>query len=64
MIITKLIKIANCNNVSYGFLVKEINYKNKDKEVIAINSLNEQTAGQAGHQSRAPECGLTIKRHN
>ena len=27
--------------------MKEINYKNKDKEVITINSLNEQTAGQA-----------------
>ena len=53
MIITKLIKIANCDNVSYG-LVKEID-KNIDKEVITINSLNEQTAGQAGRQSRAPE---------
>ena len=63
MIITKLIKIANHDNVSYGFLVKEINYKNKDKEVITINSLNEQTAGQAGHQSRGPN-GLTIKRNN
>ena len=63
MIITKLIKIANCDNVSYGFLVKEINYKNKDKEVITINSLNEKTAGQAGCQSRdPPPNGLTIKR--
>ena len=48
MIITKLIKRANCDNVCYGFPVKEINYKNKDKEVITISSLNEQTAGQAG----------------
>ena len=56
----------------YGFPVKEINYKNKEKEVITINSFNEQTAGQAGRRSRAPEQGagaglpngLTIKRHN
>ena len=54
MIIIKLIKIANCDNVSYAFPVKEINYKNKDKEVFTINSLNEQTASQAGCQSRAP----------
>ena len=53
MIITKLIKIANCDNVSYGFPVKEIDYKNIDKKVITINSLNEQTAGQA----EAPEQG-------
>ena len=39
----------------YGFPVKEINYKNKEKEVITINSFNEQTAGQAGCRSRAPE---------
>ena len=39
----------------YGFLVKEINYKNRKKEVITINSFNEQTAGQAGRRSRAPE---------
>ena len=45
----------------YGFPVKEINYKNKEKEVITINSFNEQTAGQAGHWSRPN--GLTIKRH-
>ena len=31
-----------------GFPVKEINYKNKEKEVITINSFNEQTTGQAG----------------
>ena len=55
MIITKLIKIANCDNVCYGFPVKEINYKNKEKEVITINSFNEQTAGQAGRWSMAPE---------
>ena len=63
MIITKLIKIANCDNVSYGFPVKEIDYKNKDKVVITMNSLNEQTAGQQRRQSRGPN-GLTIKRHN
>ena len=39
----------------YGFPVKEINYKNKENEVITINSFNEQTAGQAGRRSRAPE---------
>ena len=39
----------------YGFLVKEINYKNKENEVITINSFNEQTAGQAGRWSRAPK---------
>ena len=39
----------------YGFLVKEIDYKNKEKEVIIINSFNEQTASQAGRRSRAPE---------
>ena len=54
MIITKLIKIANCDNVSYGFLVKEIDYKNIDKEVITINSLNEQT-GQAEVPEQGPE---------
>ena len=42
------------------FSVKEINYKNKENEVITINSFNEQTAGQAG----PPPNGLTIKRHN
>ena len=56
MIITKLIKIANWDNVCYGFRVKEINYKNREeKEVITINSFNEQTAGQAGRRSRAPK---------
>ena len=67
MIITKLIKIANWDNVCYGFPVKEINYKNKEKEVITINSFNEQTASQAGRRSRAPPPppnGLTIKRYN
>ena len=39
----------------YGFPVKEINYKNKEKEVITINSFNEPTASLAGRRSRAPE---------
>ena len=69
MIITKLIKIANCDNVSYGFPVIEINYKNIDKEIITINSLNKQTACQAeapeqGPPPPPPPNGLTIKRHN
>ena len=55
MIITKLIKTANCDNVSYGFPVKEIDYKNIEKEVISINSLNEQTAGQAEAPEQGPE---------
>ena len=54
MIIIKLIKIANCDNVSYGFPVKEIDYKNIDKEVITINSMNKQLARQRC-QSRGPE---------
>ena len=39
----------------YGFPVKEINYKNKEKEVITINSFNEPTDSLAGRRSRAPE---------
>ena len=39
----------------YGFPVKGINYKNKEKEVITINSFNEPTASLAGRRSRAPE---------
>ena len=55
MIITKLFKIANCDNVSYGFVVKELDYKNIVKELITINSLNEQTAGQAEVPEQGPE---------
>ena len=55
MIITKLIKIANCDNVSYGFPVKEIDYRKINKEVIIMNSLNEQTAGQAEIPELRPE---------
>ena len=39
----------------YGFLVKEINYKNKEKGNDYNKLINEQTAGQAGRRSRAPE---------
>ena len=39
----------------YGFPVKEIDYENKENEVVTINSFGERTAGQAGCRSRAPE---------
>ena len=44
------VKLANCDNESYGFPVEEIDYKNIDKEMLTTNnkdSPNEQTAGQS-----------------
>ena len=35
--------------------MKEIDYKNIDKEIITINSLNEQAAGQAEAPEQRPE---------
>ena len=55
MTITKLIMIDNCDNVSYGFPVKKIDYKNIDKEEISINSFNEQTASQAQGPEQGPK---------
>ena len=43
------------NNKKENKEVKEMNYKIKENKVITINSYNEQTAGQAGRRSRAPE---------
>ena len=45
----------------YGFLMKEIDYENKENEVVTINSFGERTAGQAGCQSRAPKWSDYIK---
>ena len=38
-------------------LMKEIDYENKENEVVTINSFGERTAGQAGWPGRVPEQG-------
>ena len=45
----------------YGFPMKEIDYENKENEVVTINSFGERKAGQAGCRSRAPEWSDYIK---